>query len=321
MDVRCQQLVNAGLRYNTHRTYSSAQQQYLRFCNQFSIVPLPANECTLLRYIAHLSLKPGNSGAGLAASSIQVYLSAIRSLHVMHGYPEPPSDAPRVVLALKAIAASGPPPNQKSPIDYQLLCKILELVSPHDFLWRSVLLLGFAAGLRSAEYTEVYDYKTRQVIVPAPVVGSIQFGYHGDQFFMSYTVAKSKTTIHPFTKYISCNQGSFCPVCSMYWYLQHRSSTGLVQASDILFLLPNGKPLSKYALNSKIKQLVSAVGLDPKCYSSHSLRAGIVCTGNKLGLSQDQLAMLGNWRSDAYKQYIRDTGVLQLKLTKQILQS
>ena len=84
---------------STIRTYCSAQRQFLNFCKQFGQVNqdesiLPASEITILRFIAY-------AGRRLSASSVRNYLSAVRNLHLVFGFPDPLKGLPRVPLVLK----------------------------------------------------------------------------------------------------------------------------------------------------------------------------------------------------------------------------
>ena len=110
-----------GIRSGTKATYSSAQNKYLNFCSQFHLTPLPVSSYNVLLYVTHLHK------SGVAHSSIGVYLSAIRSLQVMSGMPEPYLRTPQVKLALKAIQNDSLPAKQKMPIEIGLLVQILQL--------------------------------------------------------------------------------------------------------------------------------------------------------------------------------------------------
>jgi site-specific recombinase XerD len=83
----------AALKPNTQRTYSSAQTRFINFCSKYNLVVMPVSENTLLLYIAFLF------DEGLKGSSIKVYISAVRSLHIYSGFIYP-SDMLRVRLAL-----------------------------------------------------------------------------------------------------------------------------------------------------------------------------------------------------------------------------
>ena len=87
-------LMNAALKQNKKRTYSSAQSRFIKFCDMYKQVVMPVTEDTLLLYVSYLFEE------GLVGSSIRVYLSAVRSLHVFAGKPYP-TDINRLKLALK----------------------------------------------------------------------------------------------------------------------------------------------------------------------------------------------------------------------------
>ena len=94
LESQCHALLNAGLATSTrcsyssaHCSYSSAQDKFWNFCVMNDRLDshglaLPASEWTLCLFAT--SLAPS-----LRYSSIKVYLSAVRSLHIDHGLPEP----------------------------------------------------------------------------------------------------------------------------------------------------------------------------------------------------------------------------------------
>ena len=87
LDQKCQFYLSNGLAPSTRRVYRSAQRQFIDFCTLDGHVSsngslLPTSEQTLLRFCSHLADR-------LHHSSIKVYLSAIRSLHIDQGFPDP----------------------------------------------------------------------------------------------------------------------------------------------------------------------------------------------------------------------------------------
>ena len=73
-------------------------------------------------------------------------------------------------------------------------------------------------------------------------------------------------------------------------------------------------------VNEKIKQLVANLGMDPRNYSTHSIRSGAASTAAKLGFQDWEIMRLGGWKSATYRSYIRhlDTHVagFSARLTK-----
>ena len=81
--------------------YRSAQRQFIDFCTLDGYVTsngslLPTNEQTLLRFCSHLAGR-------LHHSSIKVYLSAIRSLHIDQGFPDPLENCLQLQRLLRGI--------------------------------------------------------------------------------------------------------------------------------------------------------------------------------------------------------------------------
>ena len=90
-----------GLAPSTHQVYGSAQRQFLEFGGQDipsdrSNPLLPASEQTLMHFCAHLTDR-------LHHSSVKVYLSAIRSLHIDYGYPDLLSTCLQLQCLLNAV--------------------------------------------------------------------------------------------------------------------------------------------------------------------------------------------------------------------------
>ena len=87
MTERCQFFLYQGLAPSTRRVYLSAQRRYVDFCRQDGHLSpdgalLPADEQSLMRFASFLA-------DSLHHSSIKVYLSAVRSLHIDNGLPDP----------------------------------------------------------------------------------------------------------------------------------------------------------------------------------------------------------------------------------------
>ena len=87
LDQKCQFYLSSGLAPLTRWVYCSAQRQFIDFCTLDGYVSsngslLPSNEQTLLHFCSH-------STDRLDHSSITVYLSAIWSLYINQGFPDP----------------------------------------------------------------------------------------------------------------------------------------------------------------------------------------------------------------------------------------
>lgn len=239
--------LDSAHRLSTKKTYSSAQLQFLEFCKIYSLIPLPASEQVLLRFLAFTQsnqrhLVAGRQGAP-KASSLQVYMSAISSLHVMHGFDQPPINAPRVKLLIKSINQAGTCPDQKSPITYEMLvCMIEMLRGMYNYdMYKAALTLGFFGTLRGAEYA-VKQCGNGNLQCPPLLIGHVSFGVCEGVKYLQLYLPRTKTRAHGMHKIIGCSGTSVCAVCSMEHYLSARSSC---YPHDYLFRGSDGKVLHK----------------------------------------------------------------------------
>ena len=92
----------------------------------------------------------------------------------------------------------------------------------------------------------------------------------------------------------------YCPVQALLSYLRLRVHKPGLLFTDIL-----GRPLNRTFLVNKLKFLLSLLGLDPKLYNTHSLRAGRATDLARAGTSEAIIKETGRWRSDAYLKYVR----------------
>ena len=273
LQAQAADLVRKGIRGTTKSTYSTAQKRFIQFCELYQLTPLPCNPETVLLYVTYLH------NAGLTPATVSVYISAIRSLHVLAGLPEPELRSPQVKLAMKAMVSLNPPPRKKMPITYNLLTSMLQILRnfPDEKMWSALLTLAFFAGLRGAEYVG-------QSKDTATTIGRVQFGSAPVQI-MYYTVLRSKTTAHGYVIPLACSRSTACPLCAMVTYLNARYKSQPFDSTSHLFILGNGNCVNKLHVNALIKMLVKALGRDPASYSAHSIRAGAATTAAQCGFS------------------------------------
>lgn len=297
MQVEAHRLVEGGVRKSTAKVYNKAQKDFLEFCHTFSLVPVPVSENTLLLYIANLNRR------GLAGSSMQVYLSAVRNLHSINGKPEPDVRTPKLKLALKAVGQSQPPPLQKAPITIDILAEMWEVweSSREKLMFRALVSLGFFTGMRGVEYT--YDKALRDSAPPG--LGKVCFLPQQKSF--RFRLDKSKTNSGPVDKMVGCSGKRVCAYCSMLDYLKDRASHESLSSNSALFVYKDGSKVDKVSLSRIIKQAIKQTGRQESLYSAHSLRSGVATSAAQKGFKEWEVKQLGGWRSNVYMRYIRQT--------------
>ena len=294
-------LMAAALKPNTQRTYSSAQTRFINFCSKYNLVVMPVTEDTLLLYIAFLF------DEGLKGSSIRVYISAVRSLHIYSGFVYP-SDMFRVRLALRGAVCQSLPPVRKFPITFSVLSQMLKFVSGRfdAKLLTAVMTLAFFGCMRASEFCVLdgvpFDCNShlclRDVILD------------DNKKVLTVFLSKSKTnTTNSGVKiFIGCSKHSVCAYCSMKSYLASR--TGPVDQKSPLFVNFAGDVLKKKYFVSATRLVLSMAGCDPSKYSGHSFRAGAATTAGDRNFEEYELKLLGRWASSAYNIYLRNPHIM-----------
>ena len=94
-----------------------------------------------------------------------------------------------------------------------------------------------------------------------------------------------------------------CPVTAIHHFFS------LVPASpdDLFFCFPTATsltPVTASLFTMTLKKLVGKLGLAPTNYSPHSFRWGGATFAFQAGAPEHLLQLHGDWRSDAYKQYL-----------------
>lgn len=149
LQVKADYYFQKGLADNTHRTYSSAQRQYLQFCDTHNLQSLPGNESTLLLFVSHLAVK-------IKPQSIKVYLAAVRALHISHGYNNPLTSTIKLQQTLRGIEREHfLPTKQKLPITFDILCKLYYFIDhslPTDITYWAAITTAHFLLLRASEF-------------------------------------------------------------------------------------------------------------------------------------------------------------------------
>ena len=293
--------MSEGLAPSTHRTYKSAQRRFLNFCTQSGRLhpngsPCPVSEWTLCLFATHLS-------GSLSSASIKIYLSAVRSLHVDLGFPDPLVDCLQLQRVLRGIrrtqGSMGP---SRLPItDHHMLIihnSLSFAIQDHVMFWAASTLAYFGF-LRSAEFT-VPSLSAFNPDIHL-TVDDIAVDSHTSPSCLQLTIKASKTD--PFRKgcclYIGLGRPPLCALSAIMNYLPLRG-----QSPGPLFLLSNGQPLSRTLLTHLLKDVFATAGIQGS-FSSHSFRIGAATVAARMGVPDHLIQAMGRWNSDAYKLYIR----------------
>jgi len=176
--VKAKQYFTHGLADSTQRTYSAPQRQYLAFSSRLDLSPFPASEQTLMLFVTELASR-------IHPQSIPVYLSAIRALHIAHGYPIPLDDTLQLGQTVRGISRlHGITAKQKLAITIELLGdmkQFISLSSHDDYVKWSAMATAHFFLLRCGEFTVLHpkDFRPDRNLlpmfnfVPRPMVPSL----------------------------------------------------------------------------------------------------------------------------------------------------
>jgi hypothetical protein len=296
-------LMDAAHKLNTKRTYTSAQTRFLNFCELYKLNAMPCTEDTLILYVSFLFEE------GLTASTIRVYLSAVRSMHVFAGVPYP-TEMLRVRLALKGAVRQTPQPVRKLPITIDILKQMLKNAK-HRFdslLLTSVMTLAFFGCLRLSEFCLPDTTKFSSNLHVC--MSDVNIDLKTKTLTLFLRRSKTDSDNKGVSIYIGCSrEPTCCAFCSMCAYLKFRNTIIPNNDDAPLFLLPGGTVLAKNYMISITRLLLCMSGYNPALYSGHSFRAGAATTAGDSGFKDWELKMLGRWKSSAYNIYLRNPKV------------
>ena len=163
---------------------------------------------------------------------------------------------------------------------------------------RALILVGFAAALRRSELV-------------ALDVDELQFVSEGLLIYLS----RSKTDQEGAGRRIAIPNGrtSACAVTAMRnWLAVSGITTGAVFRSVSKSGAIAASRLSDQSVSLIVKKYAHAVGLPATAYSGHSLRAGLVTSAAKAGVSFSKIQQQTGHRStEMLTRYIRDANVFQ----------
>lgn len=231
----------------------------------------------------------------LSLATLNRRVVAIKHAHKEKGLKSPTRSA-LVTNTLRGIRRiNGSMQRQATPLlktdIVNITQKLTGLIGLRD---KALLLIGFAGAFRRSELVAIQVEDIR--FVPEGVVIHLRRG-KTDQNGLGRNVAI------PFVK------GRHCPVRALKAWLKKsgiESGTLFRRFNRYEQIMQQGLTAQSVALI--IKQRVAEIGLSPEQYSGHSLRAGLVTSAAKAGVSSWKIRQQTGHKSDLMLQrYIRDS--------------
>lgn len=272
---------------NTHTLYNKAWTTFTSFCNAIAMPAMPADTVTVALFITDMNNRQYASG------SIRTFISAIAYHHKIRLLPDPTASF-LIQKTLIGLSKLNPPQEARLPITITILHYILEIntIICHDpylsLLFGAMLLTAFYALCRVSEITDGEHNL---------LCHNVAFSTDGQKAIITFQTFKHSITKQSVTMY---HQPAYCPCTTLRNFCQMRP-----KHNPYLFVTQEGKPISRLCFTNYLKRLIMRANLDPKSYTSHSLRIGGATYAARLGMSKLQIQRLGRWKSDAFLKYLR----------------
>ena len=260
------------------------------------MVPQEAKPDDVVRFLIAMASE-GRAGGRkpLALNTLRLYRSGLNDQWRLMGSPSPAS-ARIVDEVLRGLArvCGDTPRRVKALREYQILAMLESCGGGlHGLRDAALLSLGFAAALRRSELS---DLRTKDLE---------RKGSEG----MMIHVRRSKTDPKGIGQTVAVIEGKAVrPVAHLERWLSASSiSAGFVFQTLRCDGVPSGRPLDPGDVARVVKRHARRIGLDPREYSGHSLRAGFVTSAAVHHARIDKIMEVTRHRNaETVLKYIRD---------------
>ncbi|XP_061185480.1 uncharacterized protein LOC133193532 [Saccostrea echinata] len=282
---------------NTKAAYNNGYDLFCKFRSEFhprNSWPPSLEELT--NFVAFLSVK------GYAVSTVKTYLAAI-SHKIKISTSELPDYTSHFIIRkmLEGMKRERHSKDTRLPITIQLLYKLINTLpivctsSYEASLFSAAFSLAFFGFLRVGEFT-VGPRNSNTALLKNDLI------IHESSSYLEVNLRRSKTDQYGkgTQLIIPAIGGPYCPLLLMQHYLQQRPNI-----SGQLFCHFGGKPLTRYQFNSILTKCLSRLSISGCNYKSHSFRIGAATYFHSQGVDDEIIRLLGRWKSDCYRLYIR----------------
>lgn len=274
----------------TRRAYATDWRDFEEWCRSKGLPSLPAAPETVALYLADIA-------ATHRPATLSRRMAAIAAAHKACGYESPVSMRHGAVASVwhgirrtHSVARSA-----KNPVLVEDLRGMVRKLRPGIIGTRdrALLLVGFAGAFRRSELVALDS-------------ADLQFTSDG----LVVTLRRSKTDQEGEGRKVGIPYGSnpdTCPVRSMKAWLEAAAIESGPAFRSVTRHGKVGSRMSGYAVALVVKRYAGELGLEPRDYSGHSLRAGLATSAAIAGASERAIMNQTGHRSAAMvRRYIRD---------------
>lgn len=302
--------MSAALEPSSQRAYKKAFSNF----NSFQVAVLgynspqfPASVTDLTLYIAHLFEQR------LSPATITSEISKLGYYHKLAGLADPSS-----VFAIKKMLVGArklnPSLDLRLPITVAILHKLINALkfttnsAYNRGLFQAMYLTAFHGFLRIGEITVRANN-----LSPAIFLDQVRFFQDKESrpaVEIKIINFKHNTKKEPFFIIIGSQHDALCGVSALQQYIQLRG-----HKSGPLFCSENNSAIHRDTFNKQLRTDLQFCKLDSSKYKGHSFRIGAASLAAANNISDAQIRLLGRWKSDAFKKYIRTPSVWSISAT------
>lgn len=288
-------LILNSVAISTRKTYQTALkkfQNFVRLRYNHSVVIRPITTHVLLNFIAYLSIQQH------AASTVQLYISAIAFFHKLKGLQDPTNNflISKALQDLKRTRSTTQ--DSRCPITFHILLKITAslptICSPYEVkLFSCAFSLAYFALLRVGECT-VTSYTTTSHHIQFQ---GIEVRSRTNQ--VRITILHSKTQ-QTFGQTLIIQGQPHSPlglVRSIMEFLKVRPTT---PPSQIFLVHNDTAPLTRFQFNAVLQKSLKHSGTSGY-FGTHSFRIGRATDMALQGVPYNDIQKAGRWRSPVFQ--------------------
>ncbi len=259
---------------NTSSGYRYSWQRFLCWCGDMDVAALPAGIETVSLYVVSLL-------ANHKASTVMHYVSAIANVHRVNGFPSPVTPEVRKLL-MGARRLRTERVRQVRPLTLENVIAISALLIEDGTALaardRSLILLGFASALRSANLVAL-NMEDIEISEPG----------------LRLNIRRSKTDQMGRGRLVGVPWGKpqTCPVLALSDWLKRRGDfPGPLFTSFDCHRDAKVRSLQPERVGQLVQRCVARIGLNASLYGSHSMRSGCISELAIAGCSELNIAQL-----------------------------
>lgn len=295
------EILEGSLTKNSFQNYNRSINYYKDFLALYfpasSVLPISLEYLVLfIAYCMHRQL---------SFNTVSSYVSMLNYVQKMAGFPDL-SKSFVIKKCLEGFRKKKARADTRLPITPAILKRLVESLTHLGFskflqiLLKAMYLMAFHAFLRVGEITSTSS--SPKNIISFTSVNFLLTGEHPFAVLLDMSHFKHHTgkSCHKFQ--INCNVKNvdLCPVHAVWEYCKMRG----IQNGP-LFCFMDGKPIPRQYFTRQLQLSLQWAGCDTAVYKGHSFRIGAASSAAMMGISSDNIQLMGRWHSDAYKKYIR----------------